>query len=793
MAEFSIIGKSVPNVDALQKATGQAMYTNDVSLPRMLYAKILRSPHPHARIISIDASKAERLAGVKVVVTGKDAPDERIYILRDRYILARDVVRFIGEPVAAVAADTIETAEEALDLIEVDYEALPAIFDPEQAMDPNPPVVIHPDFPYVSQFEPGKAQTYLSPFRFPDDPPNFFSHAKVRKGDIERGFQESDLIVEERYNRPRVQHCQPEPNAAVVRPEPDGGLTVWETSQSIYVDREELCRLFKLSPSKVRVIGPYQGGGFGSRSSGQVIATYIAALLALKAGRAVKLVFTRDELFVDGVTEIPMVIYMKDGVKRDGTLVAREVRIILNSGAYSGINVIGSYLAGYAMAYTYRVPNFKYDGYTVATNEPVSGPFRGFAANPPIWAVECHMDLIAERLGIDPVEIRRKNVLKEGEENAIGETTYNIQIEDSMNKVLEWIQWDKEPQVEEGPWRKGKGIALSNKQSDGMHGSAVIVKVYYDGTIEVRHSAADLGQGCNTCFAQIAAEEFVTSVDKVKIVFADTAITPYDFGSIANRVTFHTGNAVRLACQDAKRQILERAAVMLMVSPVALNIRDGIIYKEGTTVAALKISDLFKMPDKFLPKDGEILGRGAFTCNVIPQDRETGQSERANAFYSWGACAAEVAVNVETGEVKVLRVGQSFDMGQPINPKICEGNTEGGIGMGIGSALYEEMSMENGVVLNPNLVDYKVPSIMEIPVADIKAMFPTTVPHREGPFGAKGFAEGGLVPTPPAIANAVYNAVGVRIKELPITRERVLAALEALKEEKEKGKTGSSL
>ncbi|MFC1910873.1 xanthine dehydrogenase family protein molybdopterin-binding subunit [Chloroflexota bacterium] len=772
MEDFKVVGKSVPKIDALEKVTGQAKYTTDIVVPRMLHAKILNS----------DVSKAQKLSGVKAVATGKDAPDEKMYMLKDRYVLAKNMVRFIGEPVAAVAATTIEIAQEALDLIEVEYEPLPAVFDVEEAMKPNPEVVVNTELTsrYFSPFYQGIVPEKAPIAEVAAERPNIISYYKIRKGDTDKGFKEADLIVEERYARPRIQHCCLEPNATIVRPELDGGITVWATTQTIYPEIGVICRLFNLPFSKVRLIAPHQGGGFGSRVEGLGASIHIAILLAQMARRPVKQVYTRDEVFIDGVTEIPFVIYLKDGVKKDGTLVAREVKLILNSGAYSGNMVIGAYNGGLAAGGTYRIPNFKLDSYVVYTNEPVSGPFRGYAANPTEWAIECHMDLVAEKLGMDPMQLRRKNILKEGEENGAGEITVNIQLEDSINKVLEQIRQKTVTPYDQEPWKKGIGFALVNKLTTGANwASSVIVKVYPDAMIEVRHSCLDIGQGCNTAVAQMAAEEFATSVDKIKVVSADSAITPPDHGTISNRVTWHVGNALRLACKDVKRQIFERASTVLMATPDNLVIEDGLIHKKGTIAGAIKVSDLYvKVPAMYVPKDGEFLGRGTYVTPVIPPDPETGLSKRMVAYYSWGACAVEVAVNLETGAVKVLRVAQCFDMGQPINPKICEGQTEGGIGMGIGSALYEELVMEDGIVVNPNFVDYKLPSIMEIPLSDIKPMAATTVPHKEGPFGAKGFAEGGLLPMPPAIANAIANAIGVRITELPITREKVLAAME---------------
>lgn len=787
MAEFSVIGKSVPRVDALEKVTGTAKFTTDMAAPRMLYGKVLRSLYPHALITDIDISRAEKLPGVKAVVTGKDAPEEKLGLLEDRPVLARDVVRFAGEPVAAVAAATIEIAEEALELIEVNYQELPMVTSVEEAMKPDPPAIVHPGL----NIEPCLKRSYGPQFAalsaaIHNRLPNVFAYARVRTGDTSRGFEESDVIIEGKYERARLAHSQMEPHAALVQPNPDGGLTAWVTSQSPYQVKETLGRLFKLPSTKVRVIIPHQGGGFGGRVGANVIAIPIAAMLALKTGRPVKLVYTRDEVFIDGCTEIPAVIYIKDGVKRDGALVAREIKIVQNAGAYSGVMPTATLNAGYASTGTYRVPNFKSDIYIAFTNETPTAPFRGYAAIGPQWAIESQMDVIASRLAIDPVEIRLRNILKEGEKDALGQTVYNIGLEDCVHKVNNWMQWDKKTVQEDSVWKKGRGIAVCNKMTAaGGFASVVLVKVHPDGSIEVRHSAVDLGQGCHTALTQIAAEEFATSHQKVKIVTADTAITPYDYGTISNRITWHTGNALRLACADAKRQLLERASAILNVPPENLYIKDGVIYRRARPDVAINFAGLFSLPGMYLSLGGEILGRGVYVTPVSIADAETGHGERLVSFYSYGAEGVELAVNVKTGNIKVLRAAGCFDMAQPINPKICEGQTEGGIGQGIGGALYEHLIISDGVVNNPNLVDYRLPSIMEIPY-DVKAMSATPVPHKEGPFGAKGFCEGGLLPTAPAIANAVYDAVGIRITDLPITREKVLKALRSLQEEKDR-------
>jgi carbon-monoxide dehydrogenase large subunit len=771
MAELSIVGKSVPRVDALEKVTGKAKYSIDLKLPGMLYAKVLRSPYPHARIANINTSKAERLPKVKGVVTGKDAPEERVGLIQDRQIFGRGVVRFVGEAVAAVAADTVEAAEEALRLIEVDYEELPAIFGAEEAMKPDPPVVIHPDLFHYNCIRPPYPLHHFEP-----DLPNVYVHRQIRRGDVDRGFPEADLIIENRFSLPGVQHCALEPHNAIVQPEPDGGLTAWVSSHMLYGQKMELCRLLHLSPAKVRVISHYIGGCFGGK--GSVIITQIAALLALKTGRPVKLALSRDEVFIEGTPREAMVIYIKDGIRSNGTLLARDVQLILNAGAYSGTTILVAKNAAFGAVGSYRIPNFKLDSYAVATNAPPTGAFRGFGSTEVLWAIESQMDILAEKLGLDPVEIRKRNLLQEGEENVCGMVTHSIGARECLDKVAEWIDWGKETPIETGPWRKAKGIAIGNKYTMPATLSVAIVKVHQDATIEVRSSTHEVGQGGNTALAQIAAEEFGTSIDKVRMVSTDTAVTPFDYGTVSSRSTYHMGNAIRLACQDAKQQIFELASEKLEVPVGSLDTQEGVVYARGEN-KTIKIAQLFVGPG-YIPKSGEILGRGIFNGPLESEDAETGQGKRVVTYFAHGANAVEVMVNVETGEVKVVRAAISFDMGQPINPKMCEGQMEGGIGMGIGGALYEEILLENGVVVNPSFTDYKLPSSMDVPSGgDVKSMI-AAVPHSEGPFGAKGFSEGGLVAVAPAISNAIYKATGVRIRDLPITKEKVLKELKAL-------------
>jgi CO/xanthine dehydrogenase Mo-binding subunit len=601
----------------------------------------------------------------------------------------------------------------------------------------------------------------------------------IEEGDVEQGFRESDVVLENRFVFTRTQHCAMEPHCAMARPEPDGGFTVWASEQHPFEAQLFLSRIFKLPVPKVRVIAPYIGGAFGGKLF--VMGMPWAMMLAGRTGRPVKVVYSREEVFVDGYSDVPVVIYIKDGVKKDGRLWARSVKAVINCGAYSGrvLLLTGSMVLGATV--NYRIPHFWWDSYCVATNEPVSGSFRGFGGVQLIHAVESQMDMLAKAIGMDAYKFRRMNLYKEGEINLLGQPTHAVEAEECLDKVAEWIGWDKKLEKrEEGPWRIGRGISAQGKGGLVSPYSLADVKVYADGTIEMRHSATEVGQGCNTLLAQIAAEEFHTSLDKIKQIYADTAVTPYDITSTANLTTFNTGNSLRRACQDAKRQILELASERLKVEADNLEIRDGLIYIKGQGEAVLKLGDLFVPGGGGTAKRGEIIGHGVYSGRELSPEERAKRLKTFGVDYSecHGACAVEVAVNVETGEVKVLRLAQCHDMGTAMNPQACEAQIDGGTGMGIGRALYEDIVIENGVTVNPNFVDYKMPSIMEVPLeAEVASLLPPGKPHEDGPYGAKGFGESTSCDVAPAIANAIYDAVGVRILELPITREKVLEGL----------------
>jgi len=774
MAELSAVGKDISRTDALEKVTGKAKFTADFYVSGMLFGAIVKSPYPHARILRIEAEEARGVPGVRTIVLPEDAPDKRFgYGLCDMFALPRDgIVRCVGQPVAVVAADTLEIAEEAADKVRVHCQKMPAMFDVEEALSEKPPVIVHPDLRHYT--------SSIFPFSFEPDLPNCFQHFRIRHGDVKKGFEEADIIVENRYFTARVSHCSLEPRVVDAWVEPDGTLTVRTSSQTPTSTQMSFATIFGVSPTKVRILIPYVGGGFGGKIGNDTMLEPLAMMAAMKSGRPVRLVHTRAQEFVGGRHRADVITYIKDGMKRDGTLLAREIRAILNAGMKGDVAHVVARNMVFGSVGTYRIPNFKYDGYGVYTNNPPTGAFRGFGTPETTWAIEQQMDLLSEKIGMDPVEMRRKNLLREGDTDVCGQAAVAIGVGSCLEKVSEWIGWGKEPVQEGGDWKKGKGIAIGNKYSVSIPASAT-VKVHSDGTVEVRHGSIEMGQGINTVVTQIVAEEFGIPVNFVKIVLGDTAVCPPDHGPVSSRSTFFTGSAVRLACQDAKARLFAMAGRKLGLSADQLAIGNGQVFARSEPGRSIPITDFFVHD---IPLEGsEIIGTASFMIPTMPPDPLTGQSERIVAYYGHFAHAVEVAVNVRTGAVKVLRIVGAADMGKPINPEMAGGQMEGGFLMGIGTSLYEEIVLKDGVVANPTFVDYRIPTTLEMPHNDSVKVILNPVPHAEGPFGAKGLGEGVMVPIAPAIGNAIYNAVGARVKELPISAESLLKELKKIGQE----------
>jgi carbon-monoxide dehydrogenase large subunit len=757
------IGQSPVRLDAREKVTGRTLYAVDLKMAGMLYAKVLRSPHPHARILHIDATKAWSLPGVVAVVTGKDFPGSLGATVQDQSFLAGDKVRFVGDAVAAVAAVNLDTAEEALSLIHVEYELLPALFDPVEAMKSRE-VLIHEN---LSQYA-------VAPGIFPVPGTNICNHFKLRKGDPERGFKESDLVLEDTYRSHMVQHAHLETHAAIAQVDSSGKILIWSNTQTPYFNRKALAKSLNLPLNQVRVMVTTLGGGFGGKS--YLKAEPICVALALKSkGRPVKLVFTREEEFGVAPVRHPTIIRCKTGMKKDGTWLAQETELIFDTGAYADIGPRVCRNAGFSAAGPYQVPNVRIDSYCVYTNHPIGGAFRGFGIPQVSWAIESHLDVMAEKLGLDPVEVRLKNAVEEGSLSVTGQVLHSVGLKETLRQAAEKIGWRKAS----GPYR-GKGIACMHKSTVTPSSSAAFVKLNEDASVTLLCSAVEMGQGSSTILAQIASEELGIPVEKISMVRPDTDVTPYDMASVSSRSTFFVGNAVRRAAVDAREQLLQIAAEILEANPQDLVIEGGKVMVRGVPEKAIPIAELplgeaFYVGAKGRGRGRPVLGRGSFTVeDATPLDRETGQGKNPSAFWMYATQAAEVEVDPRSGRVKVLRISSAHDVGKSIHPVAIEGQIQGALVMGVGTALWEEMELEKGRVKNPSFAEYKLPSALDAP-----EMIPIIVEelHAQGPYGAKGLGEPALAPTAAAIANAIYAAVGVRVKDLPITPEKILEGL----------------
>ncbi|HEX2932694.1 MAG TPA: xanthine dehydrogenase family protein molybdopterin-binding subunit [Candidatus Binatia bacterium] len=766
---MSAIGQNLPMIDAEERVTGRINYALNVELPGMLYGKILRSPFPHARLKHIDSSLAERFPGVAAVLTRNDFAEASGYsgkygrIFRDQSVVALDKVRFIGDPVAAVAALTNEIAEEALSLIRVDYEELPAVFDEHAALQAQAPLVHDPRPPQQAIFSnliqdlPGGS--------------NLCSHFKLRRGDVEAGFRQADFVFEDVFRSPAAQHVPLEPHVTVAELF-QGKLTLWTSTQMPHAVRSQMAELLHLPLSRVRVIVETLGGGFGSKGSLRL--EPIAAFLARKAKRSVKIVLRREEEFVT-VCKHPATIRLKTGVNKDGGLVARQVTAHFNTGAYSDIGPVVARNGGSAMSGPYKIPHVHIDSYAVWTNLVPAGALRGFGVPQAVWAYESQMDMIAERLGLDPVEIRRKNLLRDGDLFATGEKLADMHFDELLDKAVGDLQW----QTSDARWgagnrvlnqtgatRRGKGLALVIKATITPSTSAAAIKLNEDGSLNVLISSVECGQGAKTVLAQIAADAMQVPVERVAVSNPDTDLTPYDQQTSSSRTTFSMGGAVAKASADLKQQLLDHAAVLLEASPQDLILEDARISVRGT-------------PNRFLPygavamrsQQANLIGRGAFATRG-GLDLETGQGI-GSVHWHQGAIGCAVEVDIETGKIKVLRLSPSVFAGRVVNPRLCELQLEGCAIFGLGQALFEEMTYgDRGQLLNTNLSDYNIPSF-----DDISAQIDASALEHTGSEELHGVGETLLPPVMAAIGNAVYNAVGVRLHDLPLTAEKILLAL----------------
>ena len=756
------MGEDIPRVDGVEKVTGQAVYGVDLKMSGMLYGKVLRSPFPHARIRHIDVSKAARLAGVKATVSGGEFQEEPYGTdIKDSYFLAVDKVRYQGEPVVAVAATTEELAEEAVSLIEVEYEELEAVFDPALAMQPDAPLV-HEKL----------ASYHHGPSLNPVSGTNICNHFRLRHGDIQKGFEDADLVLENTYRFHKAQHCHLEPHAALAKAESSGKITIWTCTQAPYRQRAELAESLGMPFNKIRVIASRCGGGFGAKGSLKL--EPLVALLSLKSNyRPVKMAMTRTEEFMASVARHPVLVEMKTAVKKDGRLTASQVRMVWDTGAYSEKGEVVSRNAGYSAGGPYQIPHVQVDSYCVYTNTLTCGAFRGFGMPQVTWALEQQIDVVAEELGIDPVQLRVINGVEEGSISATGEVLRSVGLKDTLKKAAQAIAWEEKPPRP----NRGKGVASCHKNTATGTSSSAFVKIDEDGTVSVMTSACEIGQGSNTVLAQMAAQELGLPLEAITLVDPDTDITPFDFGTVSSRITFFTGNAVLLAIEEAKERLLELAAQKLEANPEDLSMAGGRVYVKGSPQRGLSLKEIFEPSRRHGLRRGYVLGRGSYTPpdDVLP-DPETGQSPKPTAFWMYATHAAEVEVDPETGQINLTRITAAHDLGRAINPASCHGQIQGSLGFGIFAALEEELVTDQGKVINPSLLDYHLPTSLDLPEMVIDLV---EVPHPDGPYGAKGLADAAVAPTAPAIANAIFDAIGTRIYDTPITAEKVFLALKA--------------
>ena len=754
-AGFNYIGHSPHRSDASAKVRGKGVFIDDLRLQGMLCGKVLRSRYAHAKIIKIDTSRAERLPGVKGVVTGADLPFLHGESFPDEPLLARDKVRYMGEGVAAIAAVNETVAEEGLALIEVEYEEMPSLFDPVEAAKADA-VLIHEDMDSYA------GKSLVKPVKGT----NICNRVEFVRGDANKGFEDADYIFEDRFSTQAQQHCSIEPHGAICLVDDEQSLQLWTNNDSPYRCRIEISNSLKLPMTKVRVIGaPYVGGNFGGK--GGLKAEACAIALAWKIRNVpIKVMFTREEEFSSSLIRHPSVTFIKTGVKKDGTILAREVNTYWATGAYAEKGPTVSRFGGISAAGPYKIPNVKINGYLVYTNTPLAGAMRGYSGPQTAWAYESQMDIIANKLGLDPLQLRLKHIYAEGDtHSATGQRIDSDGLKQCLTEVARNMDWGERKLGKD----QGRGVACMERAVKTPFGSAAFVKVNEDGTVDILSSTTEVGQGSETVLRQIAAEELGVELNAVKKATPDTAFTPYDASTTSSRSTFHMGNAVKMAASDARQQILQLAAKLLGAEPADMTLTGGLVCVKAEPERRLALTEVLS---RSYGSSGTVLGRGYYFPELDAAEGNYFSSQVV--FWLHGAHGVEVEVDRNTGQVKILRIYAAHDAGKAIHPGNCSGQIVGGVVMGLGYAAYEEMLFKDGSVINPSFLGYKIPTALDVP-----EIVPIVVEaaHRDGPFGAKGVGETTNVPTPPALSNAIYDAVGVRINHLPITPDKVLAAL----------------
>jgi len=756
---YTVAGTDARRVDGIEKVTGKALYTGDLQLPGMAYAKILRSPLAHARLVKVDASNAMSMNGVIATLTRDDIKDLNYKYgatYKDQSIVAVDKVRYAGDPVAAVLAESPAIAEQALDLIEVEYEELPKVTNIEEATAPGA-IQVHPGDVARAEL---RGSVYGAPERFRGT--NICYYLGFSRGDVEKGFAEADHVFEDTFRFQKVQHCSLEAHVNIAHYDGDK-LTVWASCQDPFTLRDHLSGIFRLPLSRVRVIVPWVGGAYGGKL--YVKAEPIAAVLSWQTRRPVKLALSVSESFKT-ITRHPARVTVKTGVNKDGKLVARECQVFMDTGAYADAGPRVAQKAGYRALGPYKIPYAKVEAHGVYTNTAPAGAFRGFGALQVTWAYESQMDMIAAHLGFDPLEFRLKNLLKKGDLYTAGDTPVDCDLNEGLLKVADAIKWKQKSSKP----NRAKGISCCIKDAGGTYKVAgAAVKMSSDGSVVLLTGTVELGQGPRTALSQIVAEELAVKLDQIAVAQLDTDVSPYDISTSASSSTVVMGTAVLRAAQDAKKQLLQCAAKVMKKKPDRLTLKEGKVVAQGGE----GISYSRVIVDFFGSKAGEIIGKGLY------KDKRSKKAilGSTTTFWEVGWGAVEVEVDTETGVIRLLNYVSAADAGKAINPDQCVGQDEGAVMFGIGHTLMEEMVYEDGQLLNPNFVDYHVPTFKDLP--DHLHTILIENGNGPGPYGAKGLGEGGLLPVASAVANAVARAVGVRIQDLPLTPVKVWQAMQA--------------
>jgi CO/xanthine dehydrogenase Mo-binding subunit len=769
------VGQGIDRDDAVDKVTGAAAYTHDLTLPGMLHAALLTSPHASARIISLDTAAATAVPGVRAVLTGEELEYRLGLYLQDKRILARRVVRYQGEPVAAVAADSVAAARDACGRIEVRYEPTTPVLDPREALTDAAPLV-HPELGRYARME---------GVFFPQEGTNIAHHQKVRRGDAEAALNRAEVFLEAAFDNPPVQHVPLETHAAIARALPGGRMEIWTSSQAPYTVRHLMSVCFGLPHARIRVHVPHVGGGFGGKA-GLHLEPLAYVLSAASGGRPVKIVARREEEFNTLPSRQGLHATLRLGADRDGTLAALHATYLWDAGAYADYGVNVGRAAAYAGAGPYIIPHCHIDSLVVYTHKVFGTAFRGFGHLEVLWGIERAMDMMARKLGLDPVAFRQRNLLRPGATTITGEafTAGHGDPAACLDAAAKAIAWGQPSAAPERPHRvRGKGIAMLHKAPAMPTNTSCscVIKLDEDGAADILISGVDYGQGTYTVLRQIAADELRLPIDKVHVAWeCDTAFTPYDWQTVASRFAYMGGNAVIEAAADCLCQLRAVAAEALGCAP------DDVVCEDGQ--AAIRGQDDRRLPYAALALGythpngnavgGPIIGHGrCIATGLTHLDPETGQGSPAQ-FWTYGAHGVELEVDTETGEIEILTIASALDAGKVLNPKLCRGQVVGGVVQGLGSALWEGFRFDaQGRFLNPTLVDYKIPTAKDLPRRVVPILLET--PQPGGPYGARGVAEHPMISVPSAVGNALFDALGIDFTALPMDNERVLLAIRA--------------